>query len=235
MNMVNISISDTGNAAFVDIGKQVEVSRILKEAALQIRENQDYEDITLRDVNGNNVGSIGSSLGNGRTDVQVKFVDPDDAEEVARLIDEVAERVEQGNTEFVLRDINGNKVGDGSTIEWAADNSLLDLNGEVGVDIEEALRKGKVYLADGIEEGAFRYVVPTDGFEPGYGQSQGDAWLVDARGVVAPGYEDTRVVREVEFKELPRSHRDDLIAVQIGTLNSQEFERKYGDAEDLEP
>lgn len=236
MSAVNISIYETGNAAFADIGKQVEVARILRESAKNIRDTETYESVTLRDANGNQVGAIHiGGQGNFSTDVHAEFEDPSDAEEVARLIDVVAEHVENGKTDFTLRDINGNKVGKGATIEWSADKALMNIDGEEGIDFKSELKSGNVYLADGIEEGPFRYVVPTEDFEVGYHQEQGDAWLVDARGVVAPGYEDTQVVRELDFAPLPKGHRDDLMAIHEGTLSFQDFERKYGEEEDLEP
>lgn len=234
MSTVSIAIYETGHAAFADIGKQAEVTRILREAAGKIRETESYDSLTLRDLNGNAVGAINDG-GNKPTDVQVTFEDPDDAHEVARLIDVVADHVQAGKTDFTLRDINGNSVGKGTTIEWSADKALLDIDGEEGIDFLSELKSGNVYLADGIEDGSFRYVVPTEDFEVGYHQEEGDAWLVDARGVVAPGYEDTEVVRELDLAPLPKEHRDDLIAFHEGKISLQEIERKYGEEEELEP
>ena len=47
---------DTGNAAFDDGNREAEVARILREAADKIEAG--YEDFTLRDYNGNKVGSV---------------------------------------------------------------------------------------------------------------------------------------------------------------------------------
>lgn len=47
---------DTGNAAFDDGNREAEVARILREAADKIEAG--YEDFTLRDYNGNKVGTV---------------------------------------------------------------------------------------------------------------------------------------------------------------------------------
>lgn len=52
---VRITI-DTGNAAFDDGNREAEVARILREAADRIEAGA--EDFTLRDINGNKVGSV---------------------------------------------------------------------------------------------------------------------------------------------------------------------------------
>jgi hypothetical protein len=52
---VRITI-DTGNAAFDDGNREYEVARILREAADRIENGA--EDFTLRDINGNKVGSV---------------------------------------------------------------------------------------------------------------------------------------------------------------------------------
>lgn len=47
---------NTGNAAFDDGNREAEVARILREAADKIEAG--YEDFTLRDYNGNKVGTV---------------------------------------------------------------------------------------------------------------------------------------------------------------------------------
>ena len=62
-------------------------------------------------------------------------------------------------------------------------------------------------------DGEYRYVVTTPDFEPGYGQGEGDVWLVNAKGEIASGYEEPQSVRETLFRELKTDEKSDLRAV----------------------
>lgn len=116
----------TGNAAFEDDDKGLELARILEVAATKIRSNLDGP---LRDINGNTVGFL--FMGD--------FPDPPPPEafvlsfetdndafagrrlkgECARILDQCAENCRGGDFDFKIRDVNGNTVGRASELPAA--------------------------------------------------------------------------------------------------------------------
>jgi hypothetical protein len=125
-----------------------------------------------------------------------------------------------------MRDINGNLVG---KFEMR-DEPSLDKDGVI--DMQEAL-SGDVYSADyaGIADGEYRFLIPTPDFEPGYGQGEGEMWLVNAKGEKSG---DTHTVREVNLQELTRDQKSDLRAVVEGRMSFEDYERRFSD-DDPEP
>jgi hypothetical protein len=249
---VVLSITNTDNAAFVDVGREFEMARIIKEAAASVASMSEIGDINapLRDINGNKVGKFECTetlpegeLEHGAARLVIKtgtipsegdgiLRDSADRAEVARILREAAHKVGNGDHDFSLRDANGNVVG---KFEFRESPSL-EKDGVI--DMSEALMSGRVYLAEegysGIADGEYRYVVTTEDFEPGYGQGEGEVWLVNAKGETAPGYEDPQTVREVLFGDLGRDHKSDLIAVVEGRMAFEDFERKMsGDSPEL--
>ena len=241
---MSVSVESTGNAAFADTGREVEVGRILRDAADKMESTWDValgQRNTLRDLNGNKVGYLqftdklpALAEGDFWLSVRCSTEAPDFGREAAQHLRGAAAQVEQGLGEFRVLDANGNDVGHGRLVEPPS----LERDGVI--DMKAALSEGRVYLAEGgfsgLAEGEYRYVVVTDGFEPGYGQREGDAWLVNARGEVAAGYEEPQTVREDAFTELKRDQRDALEKVAQGLMSFEEHEQPYQGADDaLEP
>lgn len=241
---VVLSIPSTGNAAFADMGRTQEIARIVGHAADKI-EGMGLDDCSfpVHDVNGNRVGEIAALSqvpqeavpeGGLRLAIEIghaAFVD-EPLHEVSRILRDAAGRIGDGVTDFQLHDANGNNVGRYQFVPLAS----LEKDGRI--DMDEALKSGNVYLADdgfsGIADGEYRYVVPAEGFEPGYHQGQGDAWLVNAKGDVAPGYEEPQTVQENAFRQLNASERAALLEVVEGRVTFEDFERTFED-EDLAP
>jgi len=114
----------TGNAAFDDGALPFEAARIFREQADRIEEVTSLAgfEATVRDINGNRVGTffatekdeisledkplIHAHLETGNA----AFEDVPGAE-VARILRAAANKLEDGETEFGLRDYNGNRVG----------------------------------------------------------------------------------------------------------------------------
>ena len=242
---VVLTISNTDNAAFVDVGRDSEVARIIDEAAETIAGKASLRDVEfgLRDTNGNRVGAVEyvavpptGDADEGTVRLSVKTADAAFAErataEVADVLREAAGKVRDGEHVFAVRDTNGNTVG---KFEFRQEASL-EKDGVI--DMNEALSTGRVYLADdgfsGIANGAHRYVVTTPDFEPGYGQGEGDVWLVNAKGEVASGYEEPQSVRETLFRALGHAEKSDLRAVAEGRVAFEDFERRFaGDDPEL--
>ena len=131
-----------------------------------------------------------------------------------------------------MHDLNGQNVGRYEFVPVAS----LEKDGRI--DMDAALRSGNVYLADdghsGIADGEYRYVVCAEGFEPGYHQGEGDAWLVNAKGELASGYEEPQTVKENGFRELNKGEQTALREVVDGRVSFEDFEKTFDDA-DLEP
>lgn len=242
---VVLTISNTDNAAFADVGRDQEVARIIDEAADTIGAKAGIRDAEfgLRDTNGNKVGKVEytATVPTGEPDegtvrLSVKTgnaaFEDDAPDEVARILREAAGKVRDGEHIFALRDANGNTVG---KFEFREEPSL-DKDGVI--DMSEALNSGRVYLGEdgfsGIADGEYRYVVTTPDFEPGYGQGEGEVWLVNAKGEIASGYEEPQSVREVLFRELKADEKSDLRAVAEGRVPFEDFERRFsGDEPEL--
>lgn len=240
-----LTIENTTNAAFVDTGREQEVARIVGEAADKLDDwwvQGDGERHPLRDLNGNVVGHLTltddkEALNGDAVEGGVKlgfwceldndaYVD-DPAHEAAQHLREAAHQIITGHTDFPIYDTNGNHAGDGSIRE------LPSLEKDGVIDMSAAL--GDVYIAEdgysGIADGEFRYVVPTNGFEPGYHQGEGDAWLVNAKGEKASGYEEPQTVRETSFRELKADELNALRDVVEGRVSFEQFERQFDDAD----
>lgn len=236
---LEVQIGNTANAAFVDLGREQEISRILEAAADRIEEwwgRADNDHYPLHDLNGNKVGQLCLStdsvstdaIADGEVRLRVRYDLDSEAHEVAQHLRSAASEIMKGRVDFPIYDTHGNHVGDGSI------RDLPSLEKEGAIDMREALFSG-VYLADGgysgIADGEYRYVVPTNGFEPGYRQGEGDAWLVNAKGEKAPGYEEPQTVRETDFRELKQDERDALREVVEGRVTFEDFERRFEDAD----
>ncbi|ANN80864.1 hypothetical protein [Bordetella flabilis] len=242
---VTLLIEDTGNAAFVDTGRNEEVARIIQNAGDKIKSLPGLwgADFKLYDINGNRVGcmDVADKLPDGPLqDGAVRVVietgnaafENDAASEVARILRDAASTVRSGKDDFPLTDINGNVVG--SYLYQAAPS--LEQDGVI--DMRKALAEGRVYLAEdgysGIAEDEYRYVVTAPDFEPGYGQGEGEVWLVNAKGEVANGYEEPQIVRENQFDKLSGDQFKSLEDVVLGRVSFEEYERRMsGDAPEL--
>jgi hypothetical protein len=242
---VVLTIYSTDNAAFVDIGRDYEIAKIVSDAASTIEQATTLRDIAfkLRDTNGNTVGkaqyteltpSGDPEDGSVRLSVQAgnAAFSEDGPSEVARILREAAAKARDGEHIFALRDYNGNTVG---KFEFREQPSLAK---DGVIDMTEALNSGRVYKADdsymGIADGEHRYVVTTPDFTPGYGQGEGEVWLVNAKGEIASGYEEPQRVREVNINELTTSDKSDLRAVAEGRVSFEDFERRIvGDEPEL--
>lgn len=237
---VVLTINETGNAAFADLGRDREIARIVEETADKIAGGRDDMEFALYDVNGNRVGRIDvtnevpvGDVPEGTVRLAVSmgnaaFAD-EPSVEVARILREASAKIRDGEEVFSLRDANGNLVG---KYEYREEPSLAK---DGVVDMNEALNSGRVYLAEdgwsGIADGEYRYIVTTPDFEPGYGQGEGDVWLVNAKGEIADGYDDPQSVRETLFRELNRDEKSDLRAVVEGRVPFEEYERRFSDDE----
>ncbi len=244
---MELLIENTTNAAFADTGREQEVARIIEEAADKLDDwwgQGDGERHPLRDLNGNTVGHLtitseepprrptveGEVKLSFRCELDNDAYGDDPAHEAAQHLREAAHRIVKGDTDFAIYDTNGNHVGDGTIRELPTPEK-----GGV-IDMKAAL--GDVYLAEdgysGIADGEYRYVVPTNGFEPGYHQGQGDAWLVNAKGEKAPGWDEPQTVRETAIRDLNSTERQALRDVAEGRVSFDDFERQFG-TDNLEP
>ena len=114
--MVKILI-ETGNAAFEDEGRNYEIARILGDAASMTSDG--VFDAKLYDYNGNHVGVMGGeNAAHNDADVQIEFDTGNAAfeggkkrSESGRILREAAMKVERGDLDFKLMDVNGNTVG----------------------------------------------------------------------------------------------------------------------------
>lgn len=240
---VVVTIENTSNAAFVDTGREAESARIIRSASDKVSElwADAPADSPLRDLNGNKVGQLVvldnepklPELPEGGVRIFLECELGNDAyrddpvSEVARSLQDAANHIAEGEIAFPIYDLNGNIAGHGIT----SDPPSLEKDGVI--DMRAAL--SDVYLAEdgysGIADGEFRYVVPTNGFEPGYHQGEGDAWLVNAKGEKAPGYEEPQTVRETAFRELIADELNALRDVVEGRVPFEDFERQFDDAD----
>ena len=234
-----LEIDNTVNAAFVDLGRSVEIARIVDEAARKVEQLDHLDEVewSLRDLNGNRVGAIRFAdiepVGpQAEGTLRVVFGLDNDAfrnapgEEAARVLRTVAHQVKHGHQSMNLLDSKGSSVG---SFAWRPEVSSLDAGDRV--DLQQAFDSGDVYWADdstmGIANGEFRFVVPKPDFEVGYGQGTGDVWLVNAKGDKASGYEDGSTVRETDFRELRPQEKATLDQVLRGEVSFDAFESRF--------
>jgi hypothetical protein len=152
---------ETGNAAFDEGNKQYEIGRILEEVAGKIADGGNF-DFPLRDVNGNTVGQLalgeftkepgpGSFVITFETD-NAAFEDNGVAWEAARIFSDAAEKARDGNFSYRVRDINGNVVGEASSIdpepENKADPEITPLAQAFGNLIQHCHDEGQFFLDD---------------------------------------------------------------------------------------
>ena len=237
---VTLSIDDTGNAAFADVGRNEEVARLIDMAAEKIYEQPPgmfRVGFALSDINGNRVGQVVVSeirpeelISEGGVRLSIETgnaaFEDEPAGEVARIMRLAAESVRDGIDSFVLRDSNGNVVGNYTY------NAPLSLESDGVIDMKKALAEGRVYLAEdgyeGIADGEFRFVVTTPDFEPGYGQGAGYAWLVNAKGEISSGNEKSpQQVRENTFDKMSREQLALLQDVVEGRVSFEDYERTF--------
>jgi hypothetical protein len=259
-----LSITETGNAAFIDGGREFEIARILDtlaetvsavRASVETREGKEaqrsaLDGFPLFDLNGNKVGAMAvtrvAPTGDVPPGVLRLVIDkdhdvpgmPGTLERTARLLALAASGVREGQREFPLV-LVGN---DGSRHEFGNTTFAIPESWQSHdrIDLSDYLSRNAVRKAEGgyggIAEGEFRYVVGAGDFEFGYELDAGPVYLVSAIGEVADGYENgDKIVRETYTCDLPRDEREALQKVAKGTLALDEFERMYGATDDNEP
>jgi len=240
-----LTIDETGNAAFVDVGRVTEVARILSDAAEKVRNlpSTSEIDIVLADLNGNRVGRLVTAPDKPtgpvpEATVRLVLEDTDhmlsapaNHDFLARLLEDASAQVATGEREFpvVMADPLGEIHGVGEF--QFADLPTPEKDG--AIDMVQALH-GDIYMADGIEEGEYRYVIPQGDFQIGYHMEEGDVWLVNAKGDIASGYEDTQSVRENMMRDLNRDERAALTDVVEGRMTFEDLERSLGNEDYLD-
>lgn len=126
-----LTIDNTKNAAFVDVGRDEEIARIIDEAANKFEDVKATHggNVLLLDTNGNrvgqakrvndvptdevDVGTVRLSIGLGGA----AFADDDTGVVIARILRDAAQQVRDGNHNFPMRDSNGNTVGEFKFVE----------------------------------------------------------------------------------------------------------------------
>jgi hypothetical protein len=136
-----------------------------------------------------------------------QFWTREDIPEISRLLKHVAERVRAGDTVFPILDANDNEIG---RYDFNPRALLTDWD---TIDMFVAHEQNRLFLADGIQKGEYRYVILHD---PSYTDLEGKAhepyvWLVNAAGEKAPGYEVCIQVAPSSFKPLPQAHLDSIL------------------------
>lgn len=233
---ISLNIHNTSNAAFLDTGRLEEVARIVSDAGEIVSKNWeggDEQSFALHDLNGNTVGEIKfttekpekKSESEFQLDLKASFKSP---EEVVDCLTKAADKISNGDDDFTIYDLNGNSIGK------AVLQPSPSLMNEGVIDMRASI--GDVYLADeySLADGQYRYVIPANDFEPGYHQGQGDAWLVNAKGEPAPGYEDPQTVRETDIRILNNDERAALLDVVEGRVTFEDYESRF-EPEGLEP
>jgi hypothetical protein len=257
-------IDETGNAAFIDAGRQLEMARILDTAAdnissfaasVNLRESKDaqlsaLDGIGLYDINGNKVGAIGVTDAAPKGDVPPGVLRlvinhdheisgaPESMQQTINLLRLAASGIREGQWEFPLVLVGNDGVRkEFGHVTFSVPESWQSHD---RIDLASYLTRNAVRKADdgysGIADGEYRYVVGAGDFEFGYGLDAGPVYLVNAKGEVADDYEDGEtIVRETYTSDIPREERAALQQVADGTLSFEEFERKYGATDDNEP
>lgn len=243
---VVLTLTETGNAAFVDAGRNEEVARIIDAAANKMGDQSPVQlnvAFPLHDLNGNRVGQVevmqlrpSAEIDEGCVRLVIETgnaaFEEDATGEVARIWRDASAKVRDGHTAFPLSDINGNVVG------AYAYQAPVSLERDGVIDMSQAIREGRVYWAEegysGLAEDDYRYAVTGPDFEPGYGQGEGEVWLVNAKGEIASGYMDREVVRENMIHKLTKEQLSALKDVIEGRVTFEEHERRLnGDDPEL--
>lgn len=150
---------ELANAAFDDGNRDTEVARIIREIADRLEAEGPALPsgfIIARDVNGNRVGDFSEVEGDSAkepdasTYVMLHIADLDNAAfedqgpafEVARIFRDAAQRIENGDLEFALRDINGNRVGN---VSAQFEDPTDELDEPFGVGVVEQYSSEPVY------------------------------------------------------------------------------------------
>lgn len=234
-----VEINNTANAAFVDVGREQEIGRIVASAADILTEHGVQGlDKLLFDTNGNSVGVVLNTDQPPAGDPaagSVRLVldlgnNENSSDHIATIVRDAAVKLALGKREFPLQDINGNTLGQAQR----TDDLSRVVDGKV--NLESELRSGNVYKADdgfsGIANGEYRFVVPDA--EVGYGQVILPVFLVNAKGEVAPDYETPQDIHENLFTVLSSEEKKNLIKALAGEISFEEFERHYsGDEPEL--
>ncbi|WP_460198963.1 hypothetical protein ACE15N_21970 (plasmid) [Xanthomonas campestris pv. passiflorae] len=224
-----VHIESTGNAAFKDAGVGIELARLIEVAATKVREAGDNElDAPLFDLNGNRVGRVALV-----PEDETKQLQPKVGEAVAVVY--ASERDGMADTLARVADSIRSGAHAVSASEAHFEYNAPTLQNDHGIDMSKAFGEGRVFMADGIEDGAYRFVVTDYSFEPGYHQGEGDGWLVNALGEPASGYEDSPdTIREVNLRELRRDEKEALQKVIDRTWSLDDLERHLdGDEPEL--
>lgn len=132
----------TGNAAFADGALPLEAARIFREHADRIEPADSLTDYrsAVMDVNGNRVGMLIATDDEETPDIDRPYLlaslDTGNAAfeempgvEVARILRAAAAKLEDGDLDFGLRDINGNRVG---AVLVQAEEPAADLDNDGG-------------------------------------------------------------------------------------------------------
>jgi len=245
VKLLVVEINDTANAAFVDAGRDQEISRLIRDAAEIVSGFPDDVvvgksvniSVPLHDINGNSVGwvnhvdaspSADVAPGNVRLVLEVSrsSFEQDAASSVSQILNNASAKLGEGQREFTLYDVNGSPVGAALSV----DEPSLVVDGRISMQAQIA--SGNVYKADdgfsGIADGEYRYIVAD--FEVGYGRGEGPVYLVNADGDVASGYESPQTVAEKLFDPLKGDELKSLIDVSLGDASLEDHERRfYGD------
>lgn len=239
---VVLTIESFNNAAFDHGQRNIEVARIMKEAANRIQDDsiQLNDGFFLRDINGNPVGSLKVISGaapessNGTALYLAIALDNDAfsedvSGEISRIIRDGSKMIGDGNGSFPLHDVNGNTVG---KLTIATENYDEGDN----VDMTLALNEGRVYFADngygGISDGAFRYAITHPDTPVGYHHHQVDVWLVNAAGEKSG---DLQSVREDSLTTLKGDEITQLERVLSKQVSLEEHELLFGEPDEDSP
>lgn len=235
---LEIRITETGNQAFVDVGRANAIAATLRDLAGKVEPLDVISgfEAPLHDINGNRIGQA-RAVESLTAQNDAEFFAMIDARgrvahELLGPLRDLADKVEAGDEVFTIKDANGAIV---AKCEWRQKTRFLLADGRV--DLLKALQTNNVYLADqgtmGLADGEYRYLVPQGDYEVGYAPHQGEAWLVNALGEVR----DEPNIRDTDCNRLPKEHRDSLLQVASGvSLSFEAHEALYGDDDaDLEP
>ncbi|WP_199032193.1 hypothetical protein [Ralstonia sp. ASV6] len=209
----------TGNAAFEDGALPLEAARIFQDQANRIEDaiSLDGFEFKVYDINGNRVGTFFATESADEialvdkplihahlTTGNAAFEDAPGAE-VARILREAAKKLTSGETEFGLRDVNGNRVGG---VEFVAAEPEADNDLDGGDDGEPPRQP---LIGDVMKD------------------EHGDAWTLVRTKLVSnrKGYDKMEPLFIVANNEDANDFRF-LYAEQMASTFGTELERTYG-------